>query len=187
MTEDEKAFLAQIALGWFAVRPDGTIWRNVTFHGGGATWEPTWIEAVRAERSTSAAEGGYLRVMFNDAGTRRKVAAHRIVWMVCKRRDIPDLMEINHEHEDGNKQRNDPNNLELVVRAQNVAHAIHVLGKIHPHLKASGAKMTPVKVIEIRELHRAGQLSLKEIGRQYGLHWHSIQKIVTRQTWKHVP
>lgn len=52
MTDDEKAFLAQIALGWFTVKPDGTIWRNIKFHGGGVSL-PEWITPTRAERSTS--------------------------------------------------------------------------------------------------------------------------------------
>src|SRR5690606_10298728 len=74
MTEHEQAFLAQVALGWFTVKPNGTIWRNIRFHGGGpATGVAglTWITPTRAERSVSA-KGKYLRVMFYDRGRRRK-------------------------------------------------------------------------------------------------------------------
>ena len=184
MTDDEKAFLAQVALGWFTVKSDGTIWRNVTFHGGGVSL-PIWIEPTRAERSVSK-EGGYLRVMYNDQGKRRKIAAHRVSWMVANRRDIPPTMEINHEHEDGNKQRNDPNNLTLVTRGQNVEHACRIL-KRKPKAQNGEAnamaKVTEKQVSEIRALAAARSLPQREIGKLYGLTQSAVSAIVTGKSW----
>lgn len=184
MTSDEKAFMAQVALGWFAVKTDGTIWRNVTFRGGGVSL-PVWIEPTRAERSVSK-EDGYLRVMFNDQGTRRRVSAHRIIWMVANRRDIPPSMEINHEHEDGNKQRNDPGNLTLVTHAQNAEHSCRVL-KRKPKAQNGEAnamaKVTEQQVAEIRALAKARSLPQREIGKLYGLTQSAVSAIVTGKSW----
>jgi hypothetical protein len=184
MTDDEKALLAQVALGWFTVKPDGTIWRNVIFHGGGVSL-PTWIKPTRAERSVSKADG-YLRVMFNDQGKRRRVAAHRVSWMVANRQDIPPTMEINHEHQDGNKQRNDPRNLSLVTRRENVVHAIRVLKrkpKAQNGEKNAMAKVTEAQVAEIRSLVAAKSLPQREIGKMYGITQSAVSAIVTGKSW----
>jgi len=182
MTHDEKTFLAQVAMGWFTVKPDGTIWRNIRFRGGGVSL-PVWIVPERAERSV-ARKGSYLRVMFNDAGKRRRVAAHRVVWMMANRRDIPAPMELNHE--DGNKQHNFPSNLTLVTHAENAIHSIRVLGnkpKATFGEANAAAKLTDQKVAEIRAHLAARTLPQREIARLYGVTQSAVSAIATGKSW----
>ena len=183
MNESEKAFLAQVALGWFEVRTDGSIWRHVKFHGGGVSG-PNWITPTRAERSTSAKEGGYLRVLFNDAGRRLKVNANRIVWMVANQADLSPLLDVNHE--DGNKQNNAPGNLTPATRTQNVNHSFKVLGQRTKEQRGemnSAAKLTAQQVAEIRELALSRSMSQREIGNLFGITQSTVSAIVLRKSW----
>lgn len=188
MTNDERAFLAQVAMGWFSVDEKGRIWRTVKFTGGrGNTALIRLPRPIRAEKSKSRKEDGYLRVMFRDAMTaeRLRVGAHRIIWIVHNRRVIPHPFEVNHKN--GNKADNLPINLELVVRSQNVLHAIHVLGKIHKQPKTThGAMLTEEQVHQIRALYTAKAMTLKGLAEHFGVHWHTIQNITLRKTWQHV-
>lgn len=185
MTSDERAFLAQVALGWFEVRPNGTIWRLAEFQGGGMATLKFCVPRP-AERSSSEPDG-YLRVMFLDGTERKKVGAHRIVWMVSNKADIPDAMEINHR--DGDKGHNEPSNLELVTRSENVKHAIHVLGrrpKAQDGTDNSAAKLTEPQVMEIRALWDAKAMSQRQIAERFSLKQSTVHCIVARKTWKHL-
>jgi predicted XRE-type DNA-binding protein len=187
MTEDEKAFLAQVALGLFKVEPDGTIWRLAKWTGGGVVSGLIYIPKERAERSV-ARKGSYLRVMFKDGAKRRKVSAHRVVWMIANRRPIPPSMEINHI--DGNKQNNPPGNLELATRQQNVQHS-------HTHLspkkkdqrgeKNSAAAVTEAQVLEIRAIWAAKALSQRDIAARFKITQSTVSAIVTRKSWAYLP
>lgn len=187
MTEDEKAFLAQVALGLFKVESDGTIWRLAKWTGGGRVSGLIYVPKARAERST-AGPGSYLRVMFKDGERRRKVNAHRIVWMVANRRPIPPGMEINHI--DGVKRHNRPDNLELVTHQQNAQHS-------HTHLapkkkdqrgeKNSSAAVTETQVLEIRSIWRASALSQREIAAKFNITQSTVSAIVLRKSWAHLP
>lgn len=186
MTEDEKAFLAQVALGLFKV-DGGKIWRLAKWTGGGNVAGLIYTKKSRAETSAARA-GGYLRVLFKDGVTRRKVSAHRIIWMVANRRPIPTGMEVNHL--DGDKQNNDPSNLEIVTRQQNVQHA-------HTHLspkkkdqrgeKNSAAAVTAEQVVEIRSIWAARAMSQREIAARFGVTQSTISAIVVRKSWAHLP
>jgi predicted XRE-type DNA-binding protein len=106
--------------------------------------------------------------------------------MLANRRDIPPMMEINHEHEDGNKQRNLPDNLTLVTRTQNVVHAIRVL-KRKPKAQNGEAnamaKVTAAQVAEIKALAAAKALPQREIAKRYGVTQSAVSAIVTGKSW----
>lgn len=185
MKHEETAFLAQIAIGWFTVKEDGSIWRHVEWHGGGAPSFST-TEPRRAECSKSSPDG-YPRVLFHHQGQRLKVSAHRIVWIVTNRRPIPEAMEINHK--DGNKANAHPSNLELVTRAENVRHAIRVLGKKRKARLGTDnaqAKLTEAQVMEIRGLAAAKALTQREIAARFGLTQSAVSAIVLRKSWAHL-
>ena len=190
MTEDERDFLAQIALGWFMVRSDaGTIWRTVQFHGNrhGGPATMTRLVPTRAERSFSAKDG-YLRVMFHSNGRRRRVAAHRIVWMLHNSRMVPAGMELNHKN--GDKQDNRADNLEVVTRSQNVTHAIRVLGrtrKSRPGEANPAAKVSGEQVAQIRQLWGGRAMSQREIGQMFGLTQSAVSAIVRQKSWQVAP
>lgn len=185
MTDDEQAFLAQVALGIFKVDPSGKIWRIARWSGGG-TPSLIYIPKQRAERSSDG-RGGYLRVMFKAGAGRRKVGAHRIVWMISNRRPIPKGMEINHI--DGDKRNNAPSNLELVTHQQNAQHC-------HTHLspkkkdqrgeKNSSAVVTEAQVGQIREMWRVRAMSQREIAAMFGITQSTVSAIVLRKNWSHV-
>lgn len=187
MTDDEKSFLAQVALGLFKVEQDGTIWRLAKWTGGGIVSGLIYMPRERAERS-SAGPSSYLRVMFKDGAHRRKISAHRIVWMVTNRRPIPASMEINHI--DGNKRNNTPSNLELATHQQNVQHC-------HTHLapkkkdqrgaKNSAAAVTETQVLDIRSIWASRSLTQREIAARYQITQSTVSAIVLRKSWNHIP
>jgi hypothetical protein len=52
--------------------------------------------------------------------------------------------------------------------------------------RAGTAKLTNEQVIIIRQLAAAGQMSLRAIGRQFGVVHHTIKAIASRKHWTHV-
>jgi predicted XRE-type DNA-binding protein len=187
MTDDEKVFLAQVALGLFSVEPDGTIWRLARWTGGGQVSGLIYMRKRRAERST-AGPNSYLRVMFKDGERRRKVSAHRIVWMIANRRPIPEGMEINHL--DGAKRNNRPSNLEVVSHRQNAQHCHTMLSpkkKDQRGEKNSSAVLTDQLVIEMRAIWDARAMTQREIAIRFGVKQQTVQNAVNRKTWKHLP
>jgi hypothetical protein len=183
--EQERAFLAQMALGWFSVASDGAIWRHARWTQGG-TPRLIAIEPTRAESSESE---GYPTVLFYDptTGDRLKVFAHRIVWMVANQRSIPEPMQINHK--DGVRSNSAPSNLELVTPSENVTHGIRVLGrrsKAQDGAANAQAKLTATEVAEIRTLWEAKALSQEDMATRFGVTQSTISAIVLRKSWRHV-
>lgn len=186
MTNDETAFLAQVALGWFTVNPDGSIWRNVEWRGGGVA-TMAWVTPRPAAR-TKSGPFGYPRIMFHHLGKRLRVAVHRIVWIHFNKKAIPSALEVNHK--DCNKQNHHPDNLELVTRPENVLHAIRTKGrrpKAQDGAENGQAKLTEDQVSEIRALWASRSISQREIAARFGnLSQSTISAIVTRKSWEHV-
>lgn len=186
MKKNEIAFLAQVALGWFSVDPEGRIWRHVRFAGGGAT-SLQEIPTRRAERSRHRA-GSYLRVLFRDGmGLRRKIAAHRAVWMLSSRRMIPIGMEINHIN--GDRTDNRPGNLEMTTHRENAVHSVRVLGnkpKARLGTTNAAARLSESDIPTIRRLAASGEMSQREIGCLYGVSQKTVSGILHRKTWTHV-
>jgi hypothetical protein len=52
--------------------------------------------------------------------------------------------------------------------------------------KNGQAKLTAERVREIRKRHAAGGISMRALGRQYGMSASAIEKVIHRETWKHV-
>ncbi len=48
------------------------------------------------------------------------------------------------------------------------------------------SKLTVAKVIEIRSIHAAGGITLKELGARFGVPFNTVGDIVKRRTWTHV-
>jgi len=48
------------------------------------------------------------------------------------------------------------------------------------------ARLNPDAVRAIREVYATGNMTLKELGKEYNLHFSSIQAVVKRKTWKEV-
>lgn len=194
MTRDEQAFLALVAIGAYSVDQEGRIWRHRRLAAGSKVGAPTHWTTLPAPRRAETSGSGerrensttYLRVMFVTVGEQRmSVDAHRIVWMVVKQEDIPPALEVNHKN--GNGEDNHPNNLELLTHPENVAHAIHELGKISRPKKMNGDKLTPAQVLEVRDLCARKAMAQTEIARRYGISVNSVFNIASRKTWRHIP
>jgi hypothetical protein len=184
VTDNERAFLSMVALGWFEVRPDGSIWRHFRWTQGGT---PTLIR-VEPRPAECSESDGYPTIMFQDGETRRKVFAHRVVWMITNQADIPRPMQVNHI--DGNRKNRHPSNLEPVTPSENVKHGIRVLGRRPPRATEgqhnSQAKLTAKQVMEIRALWEARALSQPAMAERFGVKQSTISAIVLRKSWKHL-
>lgn len=184
MTDAERQFLAQMALGMFSVDSEGRIWRHRRVSNGSRLQVAPTIEVEPPTRAETGESKDYLRLQFTVGEERFQVYAHRIVWMVTNHSDIPALIEVNHKDGDGSNNR--PSNLELMTKAENQLHAIHVLGRFratnHP-----GGKLTPQQVVEIRGLCDAKSMAQALIARQYGVSVRSVGAIANRKTYSEIP
>ena len=100
-------------------------------------------------------------------------------------------------HKDENKRNNDPYNLELTTKSEHSSH--HWKDKKHSQsrrLKMSktrttnwqnihGRKLTPKKVIEIRE-RLNNKEKQKALAEEYGVSLYTIKDIRYRHTWKNI-
>lgn len=184
MSESESLCLALVALGMFSVDKEGRIWRHRELtHGSEIGGSEVQIEPRRADTGKSK-EGGYLRVQFTVGKTRYAVAAHRIVWMIANQQMIPPGLEINHK--DGIKSNNRPSNLEVTTHSGNTLHALHTLGQMAKR-HSPGAKLSPVQVVEIRDLCDRKVMSKAAIARHYKVTVKTVRNIANRAKWDNIP
>jgi len=122
-------------------------------------------------RAESKRRTGYLKVEVSIDGARYIAHSHRVIW-VYFRGPIPARREINHIN--GKKDDNRIENLELVTRRRNLAHAKTKLGKKlgrpfgSKNLKYK-TKITAEQAEEIRRLLAKGGLTQHEIADLYGI------------------
>lgn len=155
---------------------------------------------------------GYLAVRLWSAGVGRDFHVHRLVAAAFLSRGETHA-EVNHF--DGVKANNAATNLEWVTQGENIAHAVrHGLypsgdrngsrlhperlvrgdrhgARLHPEALARGeahgrTRLTEDDVRTIRRRYAAGGVSLPALGREYGMAFSAIGRIVNRKTWQHV-
>lgn len=124
---------------------------------------------------------GYLGVFLWSNGSKKFISVHRAVMLTF----VGDSkLEVNHK--DGNKQNNNLSNLEYVTTKENIQHFWRT-GNI-PDRKGSKSKtaiLNEEDVLQIRELLKKG-ISQRQLGKKFGVHYSTIRKIATRQTWSHI-
>lgn len=124
---------------------------------------------------TPTAFKGYLRVGLHRDGKTKTYGVHRLVaWAFIG--EQPDGTEVNHR--DGQTANNTPGNLEYVTHAENMQHAVKVLGR-----KLGYGKLSPSKVIEIISLLNAGQMPCNAIAKRYGVDPVNISYILAGKIW----
>lgn len=122
---------------------------------------------------------GYAVVyLYNNKMKRNNYFIHRLVANAFINNPKPDKFnQINHK--DCNKLNNYIDNLEWCTQSHNQIHA--VLNK-----KRSQVKLTPQKVIEIREKYKTGNYTFTKLGKEYGVCRKSISNIIYKKRWKFI-
>lgn len=121
-----------------------------------------------------------IKVMRN--GRQVSVGLHRLVYLHFKG-PIPPGLTINHE--DGDTTNNRPSNLEIATYAEQVRHAIAVLGRLPKDQDGERndmAKLTQKAVREIRRRRAAGE-KLVPIAKDFGVTFQAISKIARGDRW----
>ena len=129
---------------------------------------------------------GYLRVsLYNDSGRKCKLV-HRLVAeaFLPNPENKSDVNHINGCKTDANVC-----NLEWVSASENMAHA-HSNG-LRPVVNTQGenngfAKLTEIKVFQIKLMLTEGKLTQSEIASMFGVSRSAIKDIKTGRTWRHL-
>lgn len=182
--QSEKFVIQAIETGELEIDLQGRVWRLMkrTFNRWTGGVRTTPCKRVRAE---SGVKDGYLQVRLMRDGKRVYAAAHRLVYLHFKGL-IPQGMTVNHE--DGNKQNNDPGNLKLATYSEQRLHAIEVLGATHWDCRGENhpkCQTTTKAVLEMREMREGGK-QIKDIAALYNLTPKAVSAICRRRTWTHV-
>ena len=123
---------------------------------------------------------GYLQVHLYANG---KCTTHNVHCLVAEAFLGPCLEGHECNHKDGVKHHNDVMNLEWVTPAENMAHASK-MGLMVCGEQNGSSKLTATQVIEMRRLHAEGA-SLRKLGKMFGVHNSTVNKIVNFKTWRH--
>lgn len=124
--------------------------------------------------------GGYVAVQLRQNGFRKHKLLHRLVLETYK--GLPENLNLDCCHLDGNKLNNHIDNLIWATRKENESHKLihgtRVKGESH-----GGHKLTKEQVSEIRELYVSKKYTQQEIAKMYSVHQTRISFIVTRKNW----
>lgn len=138
------------------------------------------------EISQHTTRDGYMRVSFYVDGKKKNVMAHRVVASAHRGGYSPGFC-VNHIN--GVKHDNRANNLEWVSLKENAIHAYR-LGMMNLPVPKLGeahyrSTLTEVQVLEIRKRAKSSNTQAA-LAREFNVSTGTIQKIVSRQRWKHI-
>jgi hypothetical protein len=165
MTESE---VAEAVI--FEVR-GGQLWRVKT---RGRTGRERPCDPKRADLQRT---DGYRRVTVG----RRAYKAHRVVWLI-QRGPIASAKEINHKN--GKRGDNRVENLEVVTKGENLAHAYSDLGRPRQSGEKNGRS---VLTRDQASAIRSSSLASRAEGKLYGVSKTTILKIRRGELWDEVP
>ena len=109
--------------------------------------------------------------------------AHRLAFLLANGRIDPDLLVM---HSCDNRKCVNPKHLSQGTDADNIKDA-WVKGRLQKGERNGMSKLSETEVIKIRSEFQSGRFSMVQLGKQYGVWWPCIWKIVRRQSWKHIP
>ena len=134
--------------------------------------------------SQSPNEKGYLMVSLPDGNGKRRTRKVHLLVLAAFIGPRPPGKEGNHQ--DKIKSNNRADNLEWITHAENMHHS-HRHG--HRFLRGEESRLSLLKdeqVYEIKNLLGKGDLTLREIGEQYGVKKGTIHAIKAGRNWAHI-
>ncbi len=125
---------------------------------------------------------GYCKVRLISNDGRHTYSVHRLILENFSPRDDMMLLQVNHI--DGNKQNNTLSNLEWVTCSENNLHAHKIGLKNQSGEHNNGSKLKEKDVLEIIDLLLSKKYTQKEIGKIYGVAENTIGNIKQHRCWK---
>lgn len=153
-----------IARGILEIRPTGEIWKLARITGNGR------LVKITPKRAECTLKNGYLGIVVWSNGKQFLSLAHRVVWSILVG-EIPSGLDLNHK--DGNKKNNDPANLEVVTRSENLKHAVNTGLKVYDNL----AHRRSEEAIALRK----GGMSYSQIAKSLGVSQTTAYRAVTEK------
>src|SRR3990167_4801731 len=111
-------------------------------------------------------------------------AAHRAVWVLTFG-TIPDSMNVLHKCD--NRPCVNPNHLFLGTYADNPPDMILKGRNVKPHGEDHPkARLNDVQVREIRRLYEPYKITLRQLGKMFGVSHSTIKCVIQRRSWRHI-
>lgn len=126
---------------------------------------------------------GYMAVCLQKNDIRHRFRVHRLVYEAFVG-PIPEGLTINHI--DGDKVNNQPSNLEVMTRGENVRHAIRIGLFCQDGEANHSSKLTEGMVRRIRETYIPGVFGQIRTAKHFGLNPGTVRDVLTRKTWRSV-
>lgn len=162
------------------------IWKDVKDYKG--LYQVSNIGNVKSLRNNKILKFLYRRkeayasVILCDDKKRKQFTVHRLV-CVAFLLNPENKEQVNHKN--GIKNDNRLENLEWVTRSENIIHAFNIgLKKIKKGQNHGMSKINEIQAKEIKYTHF--DISLKEIGKIYGIKASQVCKIKKGQLWSHI-
>lgn len=147
---------------------------------------PTHRYVKRQKMLTQFDDGrGYKHVkLYDGKGNPKSFTVHKVVAITFI--DNPNnYIEINHI--DHNKHNNCVDNLEWITRSENVKHSYKMRDpKTYKGSGNKNSKLTEEQVIQMREEHKTGEFTYKQLADKYSVGTTLVGYIIKNQVWKHV-
>ena len=142
-----------------------------------------WSNYLKNFMSAKIDKDGYLTIgLRTDENKQKMFRIHQLVMLTYGEAAPRDMIDPTINHINGDKKDNRISNLEWMSRSKNSS-----MRAIKPIGEKNGASVLKEKeVLEIIDLLKNTNLSLREIGDKYGIHKTTVLKIKQGKTWKKI-
>jgi hypothetical protein len=166
------------------------IWKDVVGYEG--LYEVSNLGRVRSNLGHNRKKGhvlsggnlrGYRFVILCKDGKQKSGLIHRLV----ARAFIGEPPTPNHtvNHKDLDKANNRDTNLEWLTQPDNVRHAAPVIPRLRG-VDQPTSKLTEDQVRAIRQRYIPREVTLKQLGMEYGVSQQTVLAIIRREKWAHL-
>lgn len=145
---------------------------------------PSYFRSLSGILIPQLSNNGRFRVPLCKNGKYKKFLIHRLV-AIAFIPNINKLPEVNHI--DGNPKNNIVSNLEWCTRSENMLHAFSTgLHHMTKGEECSWSKLNNEKVLEIRKTYAHGGISMKKLGKLFGITAEVVHGIIHKRYWSHI-